>query len=75
MDRVGEERENKRMERTGNRGRWIESERRERRHARNMCVNGCVLCACVNGCVLCAYDRKRAGKHVMISVPCALERD
>ena len=25
-----EERENKRMERTGNRGRWIESERRER---------------------------------------------
>ena len=30
MDRVREERENKRMERTGNRGRWIESERRER---------------------------------------------
>ena len=29
MDRVGEERENKRMERTGNRGKWIESERRE----------------------------------------------
>ena len=34
MERVREERENKRTDRTGNRGEWIESERRERTRER-----------------------------------------
>ena len=40
MDRVGEERENKRMERTGNRGKWIESERRENKRMERMGKRG-----------------------------------